>query len=444
MKFTEGRPLLFGGIALIVVFLGVASYWLLASGEEVLFRELSPEEVDKVSAELSVRSIEHSIDRAQGTISVAKQDLSRAKETVMNSGNAFREIIGFELFNESDFGITDFAQRVNYQRALEGELSRTIGSLDDIRHARVHLVLPEKKLFSEDKEKVSASITVYLDPGKEISASQVAGIKKLVESSVPKIQPQDISLVDQSGNVLGAGASSVEGAVGGQLREKIRTEKYLQGKLASILDGSLGPSNYVAHVDVSLMLNNRTVQTERPISPENGTGIRNIRETESRGVGDEQGSREKSREVSYEYGREISNTEYAGYEIARLSVGVVVDKALEDIQVNDVQELVSSVLGMKPERGDTVTVIKNSIALKKAFEKYNEESAPGVVNSTQREPQMPVPSQYILIAVGLLLAIGALMMLARMFAERSRVRRVSRQLQQWAELPDNVVEYSDR
>ncbi|MFI2813200.1 MULTISPECIES: flagellar basal-body MS-ring/collar protein FliF [Microbulbifer] len=444
MKFLEGKPLLFGGIALIVVFLVVASYWILSSGEEVLFRELAPEEVDKVSAELSVRSIEHSIDRAQGTISVAKADLSRAKETVMNSGNAFREIIGFELFNESDFGITDFAQRVNYQRALEGELSRTIGSLDDIRHARVHLVLPEKKLFSEDEEKVSASITVYLDPGKEISASQVAGIKKLVESSVPKILPQDISIVDQSGRVLEGGVSSGDGVVGGQLREKIRTEKYLQGKLSNILDGSLGPSSYVAHVDVSLVMNNRTVQTERLISPGDGAGIKKIRETESRGAGEDQGSRDKSREVSYEYGREISNTEYAGYDIARVSVGVVIDTGLEGVKTDDVRDLVSSVLGMKPDRGDTVTVIRNNIALKKAFDKYNQQPLPEAPEQDRPEPSLAVPSQYILIAIALLLGLGAILMAGRMITERSRVRRVSRQLQQWAELPSNVVEYSDR
>ncbi|WP_346837606.1 flagellar basal-body MS-ring/collar protein FliF [Microbulbifer sp. SAOS-129_SWC] len=441
MKFTEGKPLLWSGVVVIVLFIGVASYWLLTPGMEVLLRELPPEELDNVSAELTVLDIQHSIDREKGTISVAHKDVFKAKKAVMESGNAFRQVVGFELFNESDFGVTDFAQRVNYQRALEGELSRTISSLDDIRDARVHLVLPEKKLFSSDKEKVRASITIYLDPGKQLGPNQVYGVKKIVESSVPKIDAENISIVNQSGEVL-VGSASDDYAGGRPLQEKIRVENYLMDKMRSVLDGSLGTSRYVADVDVTLDTDRKTVQTERLLAPDDGSGVSKIRETENSGTGEKAGKKSKSKEVSYQYGREISNVEYSGYEITSVNVGVVVDQTLDNVDIEELKSLIESVLGMRPDRGDRITIIKNNIALKKAFEKYEAAPAPAPVHDN---PDTPVLSnQKLILLVLSLLGVFVITFLVKAISSNMRYRRISRQLQHWVDMPTNVVQIDDQ
>lgn len=437
MKFFEGKPLLIGGIALITLFLGSAIFWLLSTGDEELFRELTPKEIDNVSTELSAVNIAHSIDRGQGIIRVAKPDLTRAKQLVMGSGNAFREVTGFEIFNESDFGITDFAQKVNYQRALEGELSRTISSLDSIQSARVHLVLPEEKLFSEEKERVSASITIYVDPGRDISAAQVQGIRQLVAAAVPNIQPADITIVNQAGELLGAaGASDVSG-INGRLHEKMRVEKYLLEKLRLVLDGSLGATNYVAHVDVSLDMNKRRVQTERLLPPDSNSGISRIRESESHGSGEETGKRTQSKEVSYEYGREVMSTEFNGYEISSMSVGVVIDSSVDGADEVAIKGLVSSVLGMSDNRGDRVTVIRNNIALKKAIEKFEQAA---VVQEKPAEVSQ-VSSQYLRLLLVMIIIAGVLtfLFIGRTVTARLRYRKVSRQLQQWVDAESRVV-----
>src|SRR5262249_51636316 len=150
------------------------------------------------------------------TILVDKSQVHALRLKLLGKSGTLKSAVGFEIFNNTDFGMTEFAQKINYQRALQGELARTIQSLDEVKNARVRLVLPESGLFKKSGQKPKASITLAIKEGRSLAPEQVVGIQRLVAAAVPEIEPSAVTIADQRGVTLtrAAGNEGEEAASG--------------------------------------------------------------------------------------------------------------------------------------------------------------------------------------------------------------------------------------
>jgi flagellar M-ring protein FliF len=374
-----GRTGLLAGAIFVLLATALLGYWLLRADYQVLFSGLSPQDAAAVTAELERQRVPYELDESLGedggtTVLVDRKDVYRTRLKVMGKELPLHGAVGFELFNNSDFGMTEFAQRINYQRALQGELARTIMSLSEVRDARVLLALPEQGLFKRDRAKPTASITLTLRSGKTLTGSQVSGIQRLVAASIPGIAAQDVTIVDQSGIALSRPSGDADGGTGvGRLDLKRDTELYLTRKVSEVLDRTLGEGEALASVDVTLEMD-RVQTTTEDVVPAQGTLGRMqtgvvVREREtvrelgaplttqaSAGAvpGPQSGS--SQREVEYAVGKRVEQVVGQPGSIRRIQVVAVVKKALDANQQEQLRKLVSASVGAVAERGDAVVV----------------------------------------------------------------------------------------
>jgi flagellar M-ring protein FliF len=366
MNFRSPRALLAGILTIVLAAAGCA-WWLLRDRDVALFDGLDATQLNAIAAELDRASIPYRLDRDAGSVGVAPADAARARLAVMSSGNAFRQTTGFELFNGSDFGMTEFAQRINYQRAMEGELSRTIGALDEVKYARVHLVLPEHGLFRAQQQEPRAAITVFAEDGATLTESQVRGIQRLTASAVPELQEKNVTVLDESGVVLSAASGDDQPEVGARLAQKQAIEKYFADKARVVLAKALGVERFAVSVDVTLDYTQKTTTTERVLESPAGAEVRHLKETTRVGKSD-QGGDERLREVEYNTGREVEQSTHGAGAIRRIQAGVIIDEAVAGADVEQLQSLIAAALGTDPSRGDRVTVIRHNIAAQRALE----------------------------------------------------------------------------
>lgn len=195
--------LVFGGVfAAVVLLLGLAYYLFLRPGYVVLAQDLRPADASAVVAELDKRSADYKLKDGGTTIMVPADRADATRLAISGSDAAARGQIGFELFNKSDMGLTNFAQKINYQRALQGELVRTIMQMEGVESARVHLGLPERALFRGERTQPSAAVTLALRPGMVVDPARVAGIQRLVAAAVPDLPETKVVVLDAQGRVI--------------------------------------------------------------------------------------------------------------------------------------------------------------------------------------------------------------------------------------------------
>lgn len=252
----------------------------------LLYGGLQPAEAQKVVEYLDSKKITY--DMADGGRSVL---VPAAQVYAVRMGLASQGIptmsdggVGFELFDKPTFGESDFMQRANYYRALQGELARTIRQLDEVANARVLIVVPEDKLFGQDHQMAKASVFVQLQPGRSLGNEQVRAIQFLVANGVEGLQPEHVAVIDGSGRAM-SGADTDDGDTNGPLTDKQRQaranlENYLQEKAQSMLDQVLGPGQSVVRVSTELDFSTSQETTER-YDPKNSAVTQETATTES-------------------------------------------------------------------------------------------------------------------------------------------------------------------
>lgn len=375
-EFWQGlaRSARFGlivGIALIVMATVALGAWTLRTDYQVLFADLAPQDAATMVAELDKMKTPYRLGGGGSTILVPADVVYKTRLKLAGKELPLRGAVGFELFNDSEVGMTEFAQKVNYQRALQGELTRTILSLDEVQSVRVHLVLSEQALFKKNSSLAKASITLATKPGKTLDASQIQGIQRLVGAAVPDIKPNDVTIVDQHGVALtrrngadGDAPISFDG-----LDDKRAIEAYLNKKVVEVLDRTFGAGQAIATIDVTLDHDNTKVTTENVLgsnSDQQGavTGvIVRERHTSRASSGDADAARNTptsagtgSREVDYQVGRRVEQVVSAAGAVSHVNVAVVVRKTLDQAQLDRVKDVVARAVGIDKERGDAVAV----------------------------------------------------------------------------------------
>ena len=241
-----------------LVLIGVMAL-MLTTGEEkeyaVLFSDLDQNEAAKIVENLKERKIEYELKDDGSTILVEKGTVYEQRLTLAKDGIPAQGGVGYEIFDKTNLGMSEFVQKLNYRRALEGELSRTIGSMNEVQKARVHIVIPEKTLFEKDKKEPTASVILHFKNGKVLDNVSIVGIQNLVSSSVEGLQTGAVTVVDYRGKILSPTPlddKTVAGLSSKQYEQQIEVEQNVTNKVQSLLDGVLGYGNSEVRVSAEL------------------------------------------------------------------------------------------------------------------------------------------------------------------------------------------------
>ena len=244
----QRRVSLIGSFLLSLAVLSAVVYFASKPRLTLLYGGLAPAEAGKVTEYLDSKKITYDVTDGGRAVLVPAQDVYSARMGLASQGipTMSDSGVGFELFDKPTFGESDFMQRANYYRALQGELARTIKQLDEVSNARVLIVVPEDKLFGQDHQEAKASVFVQLQPGRTLSSNQVQAIRFLVANGVEGLQPEHVAVIDSTGRAIGDSDDSSAAAAAGQITDKQRQaradlEHYLEEKAQSMLDQVLGP-----------------------------------------------------------------------------------------------------------------------------------------------------------------------------------------------------------
>ena len=251
----RNQRLKWGGLAALVAVGVVAAAFFASSAPEyrVLFSNLGDKDAGAIVAQLSQMNVPYRYTEGGGATLVPADKVHDARLKLATQGLPKGSIAGFEVMDNSKFGITQFQERVNYQRALEGELTRSIQGLSAVQDARVHLALPNQNGFFREQQKPSASVIVDLHPGRMLDRAQIAGIVHLVASSVPELTPESVSVLDDSGKLLSQSPDGSNSPVDlQQLMYQQQLEKQYVQRILDILEPVVGKGNVKAQVTADL------------------------------------------------------------------------------------------------------------------------------------------------------------------------------------------------
>jgi len=379
----------------------------LTGGEmSLLYSDLDASDSGKIVAKLDAMAVPYEL-RAGGTqIYVPSDRALRLRMGLAENGLPTGGSVGYELFDKSDtLGTTNFAQNVNLLRALEGELARTIRSLDDVESARVHLVLPRRQLFSREQQEPSASVVLKLRGANRFTPEQVAAVENLVASAVPGLKTNRIAVVDDKGNLLARpndGSDAVTGSTAEEMR--LSYEDHLAQTVETLLERSVGPGKVRAEVTADMDFDR--VSTKAEIYDPDGQVVRSTQTVEEKANSTETGAQDNvsvsknlpptqqnaqaaggspssnsnksartEETVNYEISKTVKNQIRETGTVKRLSVAVLVDGTYttnpngtkkysprSEAEMQQLEKLVRSAIGYNAQRGDVVELVNMPFA----------------------------------------------------------------------------------
>jgi len=396
LALAIGLSLLVGAVAGVVL-------WTTRPDYQVLFSRLDPEDAARIVEILKQDKIPYEL-QANGTAVLVPHDkVYDLRLRLASSGIPRGGGVGFEIFDTNSLGTTEFVQKLNYQRALQGELSRTISQFDSVSQARVHIVTPKESLFIDQTKPATASVVLRLRPGKKLAKQQIDGVVHLVASSVEGLDPQNITVVDMDGGVLyrGHGGTSDIALTSSQLEYQHSLQTNLEKRIQEMLERVVGEGRAVARVTAEVDYRRINISEER-FDPDSAVIRSEQRQSESSSGGTtmpegapedkynfnenaattmvSNTSAQKQNEVTnYEVSRTSKQIIGATGDIKRLSAAVIVDGTYESQKGADgkakqvfvprtqeemkhLEELVKKAIGFDANRGDQVEVINLAFA----------------------------------------------------------------------------------
>lgn len=385
-SLSRNQRITLGAIAITAVVVLVAFVTMSRPSDyQVAFSNLKDEDAAAVVTKLKEAKVPYELDK--GTIKVPSGQVEEVKLMIAASGAVKAGAgTGFEIFATPHFGLTEFAEKINYQRALEGELSRSIGRLDAVEGARVHLTLPEQSLFVSQKKEPTAAAVVQLKQGRKLDEAQVQGIIQLISGSVEGLKTESVTVMDTTGNVLSQKGADTDPARKQATRVDIQRqlEQRLNDDVKTMLLPLVGPDRAVVRVSADLdwdqyEANAETfspsqkapqVRSRREISESNAQGTaaaggvpgseRNVPGYPAAGNGQTGSAQNEKRDVTtnYELSRTVEKTVRAPGAIKRLNVAVALDSEViaDPAQADAISKLVATAAGLDTNRGDLVTL----------------------------------------------------------------------------------------
>jgi flagellar M-ring protein FliF len=374
-RLTFGQKMLLMGVTAGVIVALVALISLVNKPSYgTLFNNLNAQDASKIVEKLKEKAVPYALEDGGKTVLVPKQQIYDLRLSLAGEGLPQSSVIGYEIFDRTNLGVSDFVQKVNYRRALEGELARTILQLEEVEGARVHLVVPEKALFKEDEKPATASVVLKLKSGMPLKREAIQGITHLVSSSVEGLDAANVTIVDSRGTLLSDAnkPNSVAALTSTQYDLQQKVEAYLAQKAQSLLESVVGTGNSLVQVNAELDFR-QVERTLEQYDPDN-TAIRSEQITEEKNVtGDSVPPSTRNNTVTnYEVNKTVEHIVENLGNIKRLSVAALVNgvpkttekdgqKTTETAprpkdEMDKLTELVKRAVGFNPQRNDEVSV----------------------------------------------------------------------------------------
>jgi flagellar M-ring protein FliF len=427
------------------VLAGVMAISVLGGRENygTLYSELATEDASAIVEKLKTAQVPYRIESGGTTIQVPEERIPGLRLELASAGLPHGGSVGFEIFDRSKIGATEFEQQVNLRRALEGELARSVMSIDGVKNARVHLVLPERRLFAAREESASASVVVKLNNAHSFSRKEVAAVVHLVAAAVPTLSKDRVSVVSTEGVTLHRPSSDTQG--GGDLADlNAEQARVMAGQLEADaqaqLERVLGPGN--ADVRVNLWLDNAAREKTEELYEPTKTALRSEHKVEEgaadgdAGVAGVPGAKTnlpdaqgegpvaeekpagggtgavRSQTRNWEVQKVVQKTTTPAGDIRRLSVAVLLNgrynkkgvfAPVPQDEVKALEETVKRAVGFNVERGDTVTVQATQ------FAKLDGDEVAGPAGFFSNKPWLP----YAMAVLALVAVLGTLVMVFR-------------------------------
>lgn len=411
-------PLIVAGAAAIAIVVAMV-LWAKQPDYRTLFSNLSDQDGGAIVTQLTQMNVPYRFADNGGALEVPADKVHELRLRLAQQGLPKGGAVGFELLDQEKFGISQFSEQVNYQRALEGELARTIETLGPLKSARVHLAMPKPTLFVREQKAPSASVTVNLQPGRALDEGQISAVVHLVSSAVAGLPPGNVTLVDQTGRLLTKSNTGDRDLNDAQLKYATDVENRIQSRIEAILGPIVGTTNVHAQVTAQIDFSDKE-QTEEQYRPNGDAAqavMRSRQVNENLQVGGpfpggvpgalsnqpapantapinapaqnqqngqqanqqqtaaatNSGPRTSSRNetTNYEVDRTIRHTKMNTGDVQRLSVAVVVNyKTLPDgkplpltaEQMKQIENLTREAMGYSEKRGDTLNVVNSSFS----------------------------------------------------------------------------------
>lgn len=375
----------------ILTLAGMLFYWALQPSYTTLFGSLAPESAQTIVEELEADGIPYKLGDNGRSIRVPRSQVYDLRLEYASEGAAGADHQGYELFDQNTLGMTDFMQRINKKRAMEGELARTINNLEQVESSRIHIVLPERSAFQESTIEPSASVILNLRRGKQLADDQIQGIGALIAGSVEGLTMENVVLLDQLGNRISDNVlMSREGSAGtAHMRLRQETENYLTTKGQSMLDRVLGPGNSILRISTDHNFDKLTRQSSL-IDPESRTIISEEKRTSTNNdqtqqpvsqgedgeellATDQQQGESTVQVRNYEVNETREQLERQVGEVTRISASILLNYKTEESQtedgetvtefvpysqdeIADIREVMEGALGIREERGDQLSI----------------------------------------------------------------------------------------
>ncbi len=358
---------------------------------QTLYSNLSAEDANRVVKNLDAQKIKYKLAENGTAIMVPEDKVHQLRIQIAGEGNIMGQGIGFEIFDEVKVGVTDFVQKINYQRALQGELARTISESPFVDTVRVHLVIPQRSLFIEDQQKPSASVVIKMKDGRRMETKDVTAIVNLVTMAVEGLTKERVSITDAAGRTLyqPEEEGSLNGLTSTQFEHRVAMQQNLERRIEELLIPVIGPGRVIAKVNADIDFSQKTIRKElydpevtvirsESRSEEQTQGTANLEsgvpDVNFRGDGladsrSTQSSNREQRQTNYEINKEEQNIIGSVGGVNRLTVAVVVDGSYKPNEagemvfvprtaeeLNNIRQLVRNVVGFDSARGDTVEI----------------------------------------------------------------------------------------
>lgn len=404
MRGNPRAPLIVA-VAVLVAVVAALVLWSRAPDYKVLYSNLSDRDGGAIITALQAANVPYKLSDGGGAILVPSDQVNEMRLRLASQGLPKNGSVGFELMDNQKFGISQFAEQVNFQRALEGELEQTIESVASVKSARVHLAIPKPSVFVREREAPTASVLVNLYPGRSLDDGQVAAITHMVASAVPDLTARNVTVVDQDGNLLTQNSTSA-GLDATQLKYVRQVEHDTQSRIDAILAPLFGAGNARAQVsaDIDFSKLEQTSEAYGPNGSPQQAAIRSqqqsiateLQQSGASGVpgalsnqppqpasapvsapngangqpGSTPVSDHRDTTTNYELDKTVRHYQQAPGDIKRLSVAVIVNyqpkvdakghttmQPLDDKQKAQVEQLVRDAMGYDEKRGDSVNVV---------------------------------------------------------------------------------------
>ncbi|PPA72947.1 flagellar basal body M-ring protein FliF [Achromobacter spanius] len=287
------KPVLLGAAAAVVALIIAAVMWSSEPKYKVLFSNLDDRDGGAIVTALGTMNVPYRYNETGTALLVPADRVYDARLQLASQGLPRGGSVGFELMDNARFGASQFAEQINYQRGLEGELARSIEAMNTVQHARVHLAMPRQSLFVRERQAPTASVLLNVYPGRSLSDAQVSAISWLVASSVPELTAENVSIVDQNGRLLSAPLGEGRGMDADQMRFVREMEQRTVERILTILNPLVGPGNVHAQAsaDVDFARREETSEVYRPNQEPGQAAVRSQQTSDStqRGVSPAQG-----------------------------------------------------------------------------------------------------------------------------------------------------------